>query len=173
MHQQREQERNTILREQERVRALKEQDARREQDRRNAAEREALLQKQPKWRDPAVWAAEGRKNLEYAKSLGWTEADFKSVTDHRVILMLNDARLHAEAQARFRPRSGTGTGAAPPVNGSRPVQTATPGAPGSTKPPVNAVDSAMKALQKTGDKRDAANAILAIQERERAQRGRR
>lgn len=56
-----------------------------------AAESEKLLAAFPEWSDPAK-ATEGQRALgEYARGMGFTDADLAGVQDHRVIVLLDKA----------------------------------------------------------------------------------
>jgi hypothetical protein len=56
-----------------------------------------LLEKRPSWKDEKVRAEEQQRVTNYAKSLGFTDADL-SITDHRLILALLDAELGARVR---------------------------------------------------------------------------
>lgn len=57
-----------------------------------------LLSKLPAWSDESTKKADAQKIRSYAKKYGFSEDDVNGVTDHRIILMLNDARRYAELQ---------------------------------------------------------------------------
>lgn len=64
-----------------------------------AEEQRKLLEAVPEWKKPETRQAEQKKLVEYARTLGFSDAEIKQVSDHRALLMLRKAMLHDAAQA--------------------------------------------------------------------------
>jgi hypothetical protein len=65
-----------------------------------AQEEEKLKAALPEMADAEKGPGLKRDLIDYAKSLGFTDDDLAQVTDHRVLVLLNNSRLYAEAQRR-------------------------------------------------------------------------
>lgn len=115
------------------------------------AEQAALAEKFPTWKDPAVAKAERAKIKAFALSLGYTEDELKTVTDHRAIVGLYKAMKYDELQQR---RQQAQKPQAPKV---RPMR---PGAPASKAPVGKALVQAKQQLAKSGSVKDAAKSIM-------------
>lgn len=65
-------------------------------------EEQATLEARPEWRDPQVRQGRMQAMVKYATDvLGYTENDLRQITDHRLLLILDDAeQLHRAKQAK-------------------------------------------------------------------------
>lgn len=63
------------------------------------SERSAMLDKYPEWKDPAAFASARDSMMNYAKSLGFTDAELGRVYDHRLMSVLHDAASFRALQA--------------------------------------------------------------------------
>lgn len=113
-------------------------------------EKSQLISKLPEWVDESVAKKEKGELVEFAKSLGYTDADVARVYDHRLILLLRKAMLHERAEK-----------AKPKVREQiEKVRAATPGPKRSTPPKkVSEVTKAKQRLARSGSVKDAAAAI--------------
>ena len=142
-----------IRAQQEAVQARIEADAQAQLERHLATEHEKLKEAIPEFRD-----AEKGKQLHddlvaYAKSLGYTSDDLAQVTDHRLLVVLNQARLYTQAQ---KSRSTVETKVDRALDkGLKPSGVGTPKSP-------NRFESAKAKLAKSGSIDDAADAIGAL-----------
>lgn len=94
--------------------------------------------------------------VEYARGSGFTEEEISNVADHRSLLLLYKARLWDESQKRKQelPKAVQGVVKAVARPGGK------PGAASSVKPrEVTEITRAKQRLAKTGNVKDAANAI--------------
>jgi hypothetical protein len=130
----------------------KEQQEQQEALRRQVAEgQEKLVETLPEWKDPKVRRKDLRAIAEYAKGYGYTEEDLGMIYDHRLMLILNDARKYAELRAR--------KGSLKPDKRSR---TASPGRSPKPQPrrkARKAYKDARENLRKSGSDADAVAAI--------------
>jgi hypothetical protein len=65
-----------------------------------AAERKKLHAAIPEWRDPAAFEAALQKISQYARNLGFQDAELNQIYDHRYMRILNDAARYQELQAK-------------------------------------------------------------------------
>ena len=114
------------------------------------AEAEATLQKEM----GGKWGQETRQALtQYAKSLGFSDAELSQVADPRVVLLLHKAQQFDAFKAST---------AATVKRVSQPAKTLKPSAAGTAKSIQKAsVDDAMKRLARTGSRQDAEAVLLA------------
>lgn len=63
------------------------------------AEREKMLDARPEWRDTDAFRKDASTISEYAKNLGFSDAELNQIVDHRVMLMLHDAARYQALQA--------------------------------------------------------------------------
>lgn len=63
------------------------------------AEREKLHAAIPEWRDPAAFEKDREKISQYARNLGFQDAELNQVFDHRYMRVLRDAARYQELQA--------------------------------------------------------------------------
>jgi len=115
------------------------------------AEQAALAEKFPTWKDPAVAKTERAKIKAFALSIGYTEDELKTVTDHRAIVGLYKAMKYDELQQR------RAQGLKPP---QAKVRSMRPGAPASKPPVGKALVQAKQQLAKSGSVKDAAKSIM-------------
>lgn len=111
------------------------------------AQRDALLEALPEWKDPEKAKAEKAELIAYAKNdLGFTDQEVQQVYDHRLLLMLRKAMLYDKAQK------------AKPVVQQKieKVRAATPGSPKANQPKVSETTRRKQRLAKTGSVIDAA-----------------
>lgn len=64
-----------------------------------AAEREKLHTAIPEWRDPAAFEADRQKISQYARNLGFQDAELNQIFDHRYMRILHDAARYQALQA--------------------------------------------------------------------------
>lgn len=151
----RQQELARITAERQKAMAAVERDRQAQLDAHLDAEEAKLFEAIPEWKDAKVADAEKAQLAAYAtNAFGWTADDLQSVTDHRNIVLLRKAMLYDAAQAKR-----------PDVRAKiEKVKAATPGPASSPKAPVSAVTKARQRLAKTGDVRDFAAALEALDE---------
>lgn len=65
-----------------------------------AAERERLHAAIPEWRDPAAFEAARQKISQYARNLGFQDAELNQIFDHRYMRILHDAARYQALQAK-------------------------------------------------------------------------
>ncbi|MBP2311890.1 hypothetical protein [Azospirillum soli] len=65
-----------------------------------ARERDALVQRIPEWKDPAVAKAERGRIIGYGRKLGFSDEELGSVADSRAVSVLRKAMLYDELQAK-------------------------------------------------------------------------
>lgn len=76
-----------------------EQSRQAEQAKLQQAEQALMLEKHPEWKDRAVFSTAQKSMIEYAKSLGYTDAELSQVVDHRIMSVLHDAASFRALQA--------------------------------------------------------------------------
>ena len=64
-----------------------------------AAESERLMNLRPEWRDQAAFAKDRQQMTQYARSLGFQDAELGQIFDHRYMLILHDAARYQALQA--------------------------------------------------------------------------
>lgn len=79
--------------------AQMEQETQAQAQQRIAQERELMLQKNPEWKDPEKFAQDRSRITNYAKQLGFSDAELGQVSDHRLMQVLRDAASYAALQA--------------------------------------------------------------------------
>lgn len=117
--------------EQERTQA-EEQNAAEAHERRSrmvSEETTKLLKAIPEWKDAAKASAEKKELAGYAKKLGFTDQDLAQVTDHRVLLLLRDAKSYRDLVAK----KDTMRAATPQVKTAKPGAQPAAGSSGSLK----------------------------------------
>lgn len=62
-------------------------------------ERERMLEARPEWRDPVKFEADRKVMTNYAKNLGFNDAELNSLADHRYMQVLHDAAQFRALQA--------------------------------------------------------------------------
>lgn len=92
-----------IRAEQARVEALQERDSQRQWQMTLAREAELLKAALPEMADAEKGKALKTDLIDYAKSMGFTDDDLAQVTDHRVLVLLNNSRLYEQAK-RNKPK---------------------------------------------------------------------
>lgn len=138
-----------IQAEQQRLAQLSQMEQQKAMEAQLAAQRDALLEALPEWRDPKKARAEKALVVESAKAAGFSEEDLKHVYDHRLVLLLRKAGLYDQMMSKRQ-------GIKPVVsNGPRPAK---PGAAGRVSTTTEAV-RAKQRLAKTGRIDDAVSAI--------------
>lgn len=65
-----------------------------------ALEHQALLSRFPEWKDPAKAQAASQNIVQYARTLGFTDADLSQIYDHRIMAVLHDAASYRQLQAK-------------------------------------------------------------------------
>ncbi len=113
------------------------------------AEQDKLFAAIPDWNDEDKRKTEQTKLLATAKTYGFTEQDFKNVTDHRAILMLRDAMRYRELHREPSPQTKVKTAG---------IKTAKPGTPDRPRPNAEYTKKFERAA-KSGRQRDAMDAI--------------
>jgi hypothetical protein len=64
-----------------------------------AKEQERLISARPEWKDSAAFAKASEKMKQYARSVGFQDAELSQIFDHRYMLILDDAARYRELQA--------------------------------------------------------------------------
>jgi hypothetical protein len=64
-----------------------------------AAENERLMGARPQWRDPAAFSKDREQMTQYARSVGFKDAELGQIHDHRYMLILDDAARYRALQA--------------------------------------------------------------------------
>jgi hypothetical protein len=64
-----------------------------------AAENERLMGARPAWRDPAAFSKDREQMSQYARSVGFKDAELSQIYDHRYMLILHDAAQFRALQA--------------------------------------------------------------------------
>ncbi|WP_321951886.1 hypothetical protein [Paraburkholderia bannensis] len=64
-----------------------------------AAENERLMNLRPEWRDQAAFTKDRQQMTQYARSLGFQDAELGQIFDHRYMLILHDAARYQALQA--------------------------------------------------------------------------
>lgn len=117
-------------------------------------EQKALVEAVPEWKDGEVKQEELGELHSYAKNLGYSDEELSQVYDHRVLLMLRDAK-------RYRDLKAKGTEA---TKGKKKTsKTLKPGARKKTSPKAKSrkqAERAMKRLESSGRPEDAAAVFL-------------
>jgi hypothetical protein len=110
--------------EMQRVQQISEQEARQERAHLLRRERELVGELVPAWRDEAAWTKAKTQAREYAVDLGYTDADIRTVTDHRAVMILWQAAQYAAMAKRGRalPSPAPVPQAAPPSPGPHPLR---------------------------------------------------
>lgn len=106
-------------------------------------EHDRLLKAVPEWTEPTAREKAQAELAVYAKSVGFSEDELKSVADHRAIVLLRKAMLYDRLQAK-----------APAIE-RKVIKTAPPGSVVETRP-ARSMDRAMEILKKSGRPDDAA-----------------
>ena len=141
-----------IRAEREHVESLHQQDEQRKFQAMLAQEHEKLKVALPEMADAEKGAALRADLVSYAKSLGFSDDDLAQVTDHRVLVLLNKARLQDQA-ARRKPTVEAAI--------DRALGTIKPSA-ATSKPKTSDVDRAKAQLAASGSLSDAANILNKI-----------
>jgi len=113
---------------------------------------EALSTAIPEWKDPEKAGAEKKSLMEYARTLGYTDEDLGQVYDHRLILLLRDAKRYADAIKKGKQQVATSK-VVPKV--LQPGSRDTSVRPSKQK----ALATERQRLKNSGDVRDAARLI--------------
>jgi hypothetical protein len=144
-----------------RLAAMEQQQTAQQTEQQIAAERQRLVEANPRWGDPERWKQDRSAVRDYLAGYGYSADEISAVTDHRAVVIAHKARLYDEAvkkgvapkakqqqqqQAQQRP-------AAPAV--------AAPSRPGSAvvRRPVSELTRAKQRLAKTHSISDAASVI--------------
>ncbi|MDA1189412.1 MAG: hypothetical protein O2854_07030 [Chloroflexi bacterium] len=109
-------------------------------------EREKLLDAIPDLKDPEKGKAREADLYAYAASLGWSEQEVNSASDHRLLVLLDESRLYREAQKR-KPNIEAKIDRA--IQGIKPSSV-------KSKPRLAETERARESLAKTGSWEDAA-----------------
>lgn len=64
-----------------------------------AQEQQRLMEARPEWRDPQAFAKNREEMVNYARSLGFKDAELNQIFDHRYMLILHDAAQFRALQA--------------------------------------------------------------------------
>jgi hypothetical protein len=102
-----------------RLQQISEHEARQERAQLLRRERDLVGELVPAWRDEAAWTKAKTQAREYAVDLGYSDADIRTVTDHRAVMILWQAAQYAAMAKRGRA-----------LPAPQPVSQATPPAPG-------------------------------------------
>lgn len=110
------------------------------------AERVALIEAIPEWKDETVAKTERDEIVTFAKSSGYTDDDLAAVVDHRVVKLLRKAMLYDKSQ-KARPAVKVKIAA---------VKAATPGAASVSTRASGKTEVLRSRLRKSGSVMDAA-----------------
>lgn len=116
------------------------------------AERQALLDKIPDWKDPAKARAEKAAIIDYGRTVGFSEEELQGVADHRILILARKAMLYDKGIASQKTLADRKVAAAP---GKALAPAATP-RPTSKQAEIQ---RAKARLSKTGSIADAARLI--------------
>lgn len=126
-----------------------------------ARETAHLLRHFPDWRDPAVFEAQAREMVNVAGAYGFTPEEMASITDHRMIRVLNELKA---LKSEHEKRKATETSAVKKV-----AKSARRLAPGAKLDPKNQASRELRQkqeqLRKTGSMEDA---VALLQARRKA-----
>ncbi len=98
--QQNKQRLDTVNAERARVKAQEDADAQAGYQQYLKTEQERLEAALPVMKDPEKAPAYKKSLIDFAKSRGFTDTDLRQVTDHRLLLLLDDARQYHESKAK-------------------------------------------------------------------------
>ncbi len=79
-----------------------------------AQEQQRLMDARQEWRDPQAFAKDRESMVNYARSLGFKDAELNQIFDHRYMLILHDAARYQALQAA-RPQALKQVRQAPPM----------------------------------------------------------
>lgn len=113
------------------------------------SEHTQLLDALPAWKNPEVAKKDKIALRDFAVSRGFTEDALNSVADHKIILLLNDARLYHEGKSK----------AAAVQDKIKKAADATKSTASATRKPTSEQTKALQRLAKTGRMEDATAAI--------------
>lgn len=116
-----------------------------------AQEGQRLLEARPQWRDQTAFVKDRESMVQYAKTLGFKDAELNQLNDHRYMLILHDAARFAQLQAS--------TPQAVKRVREAPVQ-AKPGARVDTNPQAASRQSAIERFMRNPYDQDAAAAAF-------------
>ncbi|KVP90714.1 hypothetical protein WJ95_09410 [Burkholderia ubonensis] len=116
-----------------------------------AQEHERLLGARPEWRDQAAFTKDRDQMTQYARSLGFQDAELSQIFDHRYMLVLHDA-------ARFRALQAAAPQALKQVRQAPP--TAAPGSRTNANPADASRQAAIERFNRNPRDEDAAAAVF-------------
>jgi hypothetical protein len=110
--------------EMQRLQQISEVETRQERARLLRQERELVGELVPAWKDEAAWTKAKTLARDYAVDLGYTDADIRTVTDHRAVMILWRAAQHAmmEKRGRALPQPAPTRAAVAPDPGPHPLR---------------------------------------------------
>lgn len=118
------------------------------------SEVERLVEKMPALKDPAKRSEARARFSTYAMAQGFTPQELSGVTDHRMLLVLDDAAKYRELVERAKTRK-TGMAPSEARPAPTPIRTATPGARSTQTRSMTKAAENFKRLAKSGSLRDA------------------
>ena len=101
-HQQRKEQQQAVEEERKKIQSEKHQELVEQQQNYLADEAERLLDAIPEWRDQSVAQEEKLALINYGKSIGFTDEELGSVTDHRSVLALRNAMRFDQLQSKAK-----------------------------------------------------------------------
>ncbi len=136
-------------------------------------EQELLLAAIPEWSDSTKATTEHRQLAEYGKSLGFTEQEVASITDHRAVVLLRKAMLYDKAKQTPNPKVQPQGTQAKTQTTQPTITTMRPGTTTQIRKPVSDVTRSKQSLAKTGTIQSAAMFFEAFDATEEAEAARR
>lgn len=115
------------------------------------AEKAKLMAAVPEWKNPKVFEADKKAIREFGTSIGFSAEELSSTFDHRAVLALRMAARYSAMLAK-RPKAKAGTG----------PKTARPGSAAQQPGGKTKTSNAIKRLEKSGSRDDAAAAMLTL-----------
>jgi hypothetical protein len=161
----RDQKLHAIEAEKHRLRSLQQQEAERMEAEQVAAERQRMVEANPRWADPERWKQDRTQVRGYLKGYGYTDAEIGAVTDHRAVVIAHKARLYDEAVSKGQKAVGSPKVVLPQARVPEParapqVQTQKPGS--AQRRPPSELMRAKARLAKSHSVADAASVIARL-----------
>jgi hypothetical protein len=118
-----------------------------------AAERDKLQQAIPEWRDPAAFEKDRQQIAQYARNLGFQDAELSQIFDHRYMRVLHDAARYRALQAAA-PQALKQVRQAPPA--------AAPGSRTNANPSDSRRQAAIERFNRNPGDEDAQAAVFSL-----------